>query len=105
MIYGEKVRYAREKLGLSRMEFAIILGMTERSLGNVENCKDGSIKLSYDRMDKIIEIAKLPKGWWFYNAEEIQAYLIAGAEIFVRGNEEVTEEEAKEISRIISDIS
>lgn len=72
MLFGERVRYTRNKLGLSRMEFAVLLGMTERSIGNIENCKDESKKLSYDKMKQIIEIANMPKGWWFFNDEEIK---------------------------------
>lgn len=71
MIHGERVRFAREKLGLSRMKFAILLDMTERSIANIENCKDESKKLGFDKMLKLILEAKLPKGWFFFDNQEI----------------------------------
>lgn len=100
MLYGEKVKYARKKLGLSRMKFAVMLGMTEGSIRNIEICKDESIKLSYDRMKKIIDIAELPKGYFFYDADEISVYLQDNIEVFSRGKDKVTDEEAKELATI-----
>ena len=71
MLYGERLKYARKKLGLSRMRFAVLLDMTEGSIANVENCKDESRKLSYDKMAQVIELAELPKGWWFFDDDDI----------------------------------
>ena len=101
MIYGEKVKYARNKLGLSRMKFAVLLGMTERSVANVENCKDESMKLGYDKMAMIIEFAQLPLGWWFMNDYEVNAYLLDDTEIFIRGEGQPTKEEARELRDIV----
>lgn len=59
MMYGDKIRYAREKLGMSMTDFAAAIGMTYRSIANIENCKDSSKKLSYDKMEAIIVLAEL----------------------------------------------
>jgi len=94
--YGEKVKFARLKVGMSRMEFAVALGMTEGSIANVERCKDESKKLSYDRMKQIIDLAKLPSGWFFYNLDEIQEYK---NNVYARGGT-VSDKEADEVSAI-----
>jgi DNA-binding XRE family transcriptional regulator len=34
--YAEKVKYAKEKLGKNRMEFAVFLGISEECVDNIE---------------------------------------------------------------------
>ena len=100
MLYGEKLKYARNKLGLSRMRFAVLIGLTEGTIANIENCKDESKKLGYDKMLEVILVAKLPKGWWFYNDAEMEQALLGGTEIFARGGT-VSEEEHRKILAIL----
>ena len=69
MIYSEKVRHAREKLGMTRMEFAVFLGTSEGHLRNIETAKEGKdIRFSREREEKIIKEAGLPPGF-FVNGE------------------------------------
>lgn len=96
MIYGEKVRFARKKLGMDRDGFAELLEMSEKSIANVENCKDETIKLSFDRMKLIIDKTKLPKGFFFYDPHEVMAYILDDAEVYTRGGT-ITDDEAKDI--------
>ena len=65
MIYSEKVRHAREQLGMSRMEFAVFLGTSEGHLRNIETAKEGKdIRFSREREAKIIKEAGLPPGFF-----------------------------------------
>ena len=78
MTYGERVKFARLKLGVSIAEFAVLLGANEGTVENAECSKDGSYKLGFNKMKKIIELANLPAGWFFYNDNEIDLYVNKG---------------------------
>jgi transcriptional regulator with XRE-family HTH domain len=83
------------------MKFAVMLDMTEGSIANVENCKDESVKLSYERMLMILIATQLPKGWFFYDSNEDMLYLLdEQEEIFTRGEGEATYQEARDIVEI-----
>jgi len=100
MIYGERVRYARNKLGYSRIELAAALDTTERNIANIENCKDESKKLGWDKTKELIAIAELPKGYFFFDDDEIDVFLLDDTEIFTRGKGKPTDKEAKDISEL-----
>ena len=98
LLYGERVRYARKKLGLSRMKFAVMLDMTERSIANVENSKDESVKLSFERMKLIIEKAELPAGYFFYTNKEFMDIVLSdhAPDVYTKGGH-MLDEEFKEV--------
>lgn len=101
MIYGERVKYAREKLGMDRMEFAAMLGTTQENIRNIENCKDESKKLGFEKMQKLIDVAKLPAGYFFYSCTEVKAVLMAGKEIFLRPTTNTAEVTTEELLRAL----
>lgn len=76
MIYGDRVKYAREKLGINRMQLAVLLETTQQNIANVENCRDGSRKLGWEKMQKLIDTAELPKGYFFYDDDEFLAIVV-----------------------------
>ena len=97
MIYGERIKYAREKLGMDRMTFAVVLGTTQENIRNIENCKDESKKLGWDKMKKLIAIAELPKGYFFYDNNEFQRIVLEGI-AYSKGA--VSTEEVEDMLRI-----
>jgi len=76
MIHGERVKLAREKLGMDRMTFATVLDATQSYIANIENCKDNSKWLSSHKMQHIIDLAKLPAGYFFYSNDEFQEIVL-----------------------------
>lgn len=66
MIYGEKVKYARDKLGLDRMDFAKLIHSTQQYIAQVENCKDESRRFGRTKEDIILKEASLPPGFFVY---------------------------------------
>lgn len=83
MIYSEKVRYAREKLKMDRMQFAVFLGTSEGHLRNIETAKEGKdIRFSREREAKIIKEAGLPPG--FFVDGEVYVQEIDKDELYYR---------------------
>lgn len=87
MIYSEKVRFARGRLGMSRMEFAVFLGSSEGHIRNIEVAKEGKeIRFSRDRETKITKEASLPPGFFVDSDVNINADKIirSNNELFYR---------------------
>ena len=108
MIYGERVRYARNRLGYSRIELANVLDTTERNIANIENSKDESKKLGWDKMLKLIDVANLPAGYFMYSIEDFNDIVVNRGkdEVFakvMRGGT-MLEEELEEVLEIIKQL-
>ena len=74
MTYGDKVRFARGRLKMNRMQFAVFLGSSEGYIRNIEVAKDKEIRFSREREEKIIKEASLSPGFFAsgdVNIEEI----------------------------------
>lgn len=84
MNYAEKVKFAREKLKLTRMEFAKLLDTTERYVENIEMCKDGSKKFGRKKENTIIKTANLPPGFFVDGPIDVKAMQLSDEEMFYR---------------------
>ncbi len=74
MTYGDKVRLARDRLRMNRIQFAEFLGSSKEYIRNIEVAKGKEIRFSREREEKIIKEASLPPGFFAVgdiNIEEI----------------------------------
>lgn len=107
MIYGERVRYARTKLKLSRMAFANLLESSEGYIRNIEIAKEPKvIRLSREREELITKAADLPPGFFVVSDDEVEVLLMPNEELFYRlfpiAKDKVSLEEA---TSLISNLS
>lgn len=85
LIYGKKVRFARERIGMNRMDFAVLLGTSEGHLRNIETAKEGKeIRFSREREEIIVKEASLPPGFFVTKDISIETFNDSNDELFYR---------------------
>lgn len=84
MTYGDKVRIARERLKMNRMQFAVFLESSEGYIRNIEVAKDKEIRFSREREEKIISAASLPPGFFASGVVDIEEIDNDNNELFYR---------------------
>lgn len=71
MYYGQKVRWVREELRMTRKELAKILEISPKSLTNVENSKKNTPRLSRSKEMKLATLGNKSPLWFYGDNDDL----------------------------------